>query len=98
MVLRFRLVSYLTDGLAVVVINHVIIIFLLADTAFIASRGGWLYCDDSRVTLANAKEVVVSFSLLSFSVEPFFFSLADCWHMKSQGKPAYVLYYKRVKP
>jgi len=41
-------------------------------TAFIASRGGWLYCDDSRVTQANAKEVV--------------------------GKPAYVLYYKRVKP
>ncbi|KAH9958814.1 hypothetical protein BC827DRAFT_540115 [Russula dissimulans] len=41
-------------------------------TAFIASRGGWLYCDDSRVSQANAKEVV--------------------------GKPAYVLYYKRVKP
>jgi len=40
-------------------------------TAFIASRGGWLYCDDSRVTTANAKDVV--------------------------GKPAYVLYYKRVK-
>lgn len=40
-------------------------------TAFIASRGGWLYCDDSRVSQANAKEVV--------------------------GKPAYVLYYKRVK-
>ncbi|KAI0296552.1 hypothetical protein B0F90DRAFT_1811293 [Multifurca ochricompacta] len=40
-------------------------------TAFIASRGGWLYCDDSRVTSANSKEVV--------------------------GKPAYVLYYKRVK-
>ncbi|KAI0259432.1 hypothetical protein BC834DRAFT_833549 [Gloeopeniophorella convolvens] len=40
-------------------------------TAFIASRGGWLYCDDSRVTPASSKEVV--------------------------GKPAYVLYYKRVK-
>jgi len=36
------------------------------DTAFIASRGGWLYCDDSRVTLANAKEVVVSFSCLCY--------------------------------
>lgn len=35
----------------------------LVDTAFIASRGGWLYCDDSRVTLANAKEVVVSLPL-----------------------------------
>lgn len=27
-------------------------------TAFIASRGGWLYCDDSRVQLTDAKEVV----------------------------------------
>ncbi|KAI8996409.1 cysteine proteinase [Trametes punicea] len=40
-------------------------------TAFIASRGGWLYCDDSRVTPAEAKDVV--------------------------GKPAYILFYKRVK-
>ncbi|KIJ65500.1 hypothetical protein HYDPIDRAFT_27500 [Hydnomerulius pinastri MD-312] len=40
-------------------------------TAFIASRGGWLYCDDSRVTSTDAKEVV--------------------------GRPAYVLYYKRIK-
>ena len=30
------------------------------DTAFIASRGNWLYCDDSRVSPANPKEVVVS--------------------------------------
>ncbi|OCH85882.1 cysteine proteinase [Obba rivulosa] len=27
-------------------------------TAFISSRGGWLYCDDSRVTQADAKDVV----------------------------------------
>ncbi|TFK48403.1 hypothetical protein OE88DRAFT_1664178 [Heliocybe sulcata] len=40
-------------------------------TAFISSRGGWMYCDDSRVTTADPKEVV--------------------------GKPAYVLYYKRIK-
>ncbi|KAI0642296.1 cysteine proteinase [Trametes meyenii] len=40
-------------------------------TAFIASRGGWLYCDDSRVTSADSKDVV--------------------------GKPAYILFYKRVK-
>ncbi|KAF9648660.1 cysteine proteinase [Thelephora ganbajun] len=40
-------------------------------TAFISSRGGWVYCDDSRVTQVDAKEVV--------------------------GKPAYILYYKRVK-
>ncbi|KAG6336456.1 hypothetical protein ID866_2627 [Astraeus odoratus] len=39
-------------------------------TAFIASRGGWLYCDDSRITTTYAREVV--------------------------GRPAYVLYYKRV--
>lgn len=38
---------------------------LFIDTAFIASRGGWLYCDDSRVTQANAKEVVVSCWLYS---------------------------------
>lgn len=41
-------------------VAHHVIVFL-ADTAFIASRGGWLYCDDSRVTSANAKDVVVSF-------------------------------------
>lgn len=40
-------------------------------TAFISSRGGWMYCDDSRVTQVDPKEVV--------------------------GKPAYILYYKRVK-
>ncbi|THH02988.1 hypothetical protein EW145_g6625 [Phellinidium pouzarii] len=41
-------------------------------TAFINSRGNWLYCDDSRIVAADAREVV--------------------------GKPAYVLYYKRIKP
>ncbi|KIK96766.1 hypothetical protein PAXRUDRAFT_10598 [Paxillus rubicundulus Ve08.2h10] len=40
-------------------------------TAFVASRGGWLYCDDSRIVTTDAKEVV--------------------------GRPAYVLYYKRIK-
>ena len=29
------------------------------DTAFVASRPGWLYCDDSRVTSIDSKEVVV---------------------------------------
>jgi hypothetical protein len=37
-----------------------------ADTAFIASRGGWLFCDDSRLTPANANEVVVSRYLSPF--------------------------------
>jgi hypothetical protein len=32
---------------------------VISDTAFIASRGGWLYCDDSRVQQTDAKEVVV---------------------------------------
>ncbi|KAI0701502.1 hypothetical protein BC835DRAFT_1323013 [Cytidiella melzeri] len=27
-------------------------------TAFISSRGGWLYCDDSRITTADPKDVV----------------------------------------
>ncbi|KAG2137582.1 uncharacterized protein EDB93DRAFT_1253593 [Suillus bovinus] len=40
-------------------------------TAFIASRGGWVYCDDSRVTPTDAKDIV--------------------------GRPAYVLYYKRIE-
>ncbi|KAI0339681.1 cysteine proteinase [Trametopsis cervina] len=40
-------------------------------TAFISSRGGWLYCDDSRITPADPKDVV--------------------------GKPAYILFYKRIK-
>ncbi|KAL5536690.1 DOA4 [Sanghuangporus sanghuang] len=40
-------------------------------TAFINSRGNWLYCDDSRISNADSREVV--------------------------GKPAYVLYYKRIK-
>ncbi|CAE6456128.1 unnamed protein product [Rhizoctonia solani] len=41
-------------------------------TAFIKSRGKWMYCDDSRITPADPKEVV--------------------------GKPAYILFYKRVPP
>ncbi|TFY51303.1 hypothetical protein EVJ58_g10640 [Rhodofomes roseus] len=41
-------------------------------TAFISSRGGWLYCDDSRISQADPKDVV--------------------------GKPAYMLFYKRIKP
>ncbi|KAG9000772.1 ubiquitin-specific protease doa4 [Tulasnella sp. JGI-2019a] len=41
-------------------------------TSFIASKGGWVYCDDSRLANANPKDVV--------------------------GKPAYILFYKRVRP
>lgn len=35
-----------------------------SDTAFINSRGQWLYCDDSRIAASEAKEVVVSRSSL----------------------------------
>ena len=48
---------------AIVSIVHVQVIHLLntlLDTAFIASRGGWLYCDDSSVKPADVKQVVVS--------------------------------------
>ncbi|KAG8926015.1 ubiquitin-specific protease doa4 [Tulasnella sp. 408] len=40
-------------------------------TAFIASKGGWIYCDDSRLSQANPQDVV--------------------------GRPAYILFYRRVK-
>lgn len=36
---------------------------LIIDTAFVNSRGQWLYCDDSRVAQSDAKEVVVSLSI-----------------------------------
>jgi hypothetical protein len=32
---------------------------VVKDTAFVANRGGWLYCDDSRVVPADPKDVVV---------------------------------------
>lgn len=66
---RLQVPPYRYDLYAVT--NHVGSLSSGHYTAFIASRGGWLYCDDSRITSADAKEVV--------------------------GKPAYVLYYKRVK-
>jgi len=40
-------------------------------TSFIASKGSWVYCDDSRLTYADPKDVV--------------------------GRPAYILFYRRVK-
>ncbi|KAF8757849.1 peptidase C19 family [Rhizoctonia solani] len=46
--------------------------FRRTNTAFVKSRGKWMYCDDSRITPAEPKEVV--------------------------GKPAYILFYKRVPP
>ncbi|THH17441.1 hypothetical protein EW146_g3362 [Bondarzewia mesenterica] len=66
---RLQIPPYRYDLYAVT--NHVGTLSSGHYTAFIASRGGWLYCDDSRITQADAKEIV--------------------------GKPAYVLYYKRVK-
>lgn len=60
----------------------------LADTAHVASRGQWLYCDDSRVVQADAKDVVVS------QIQSVLRLVA---HELEQAKPAYVLFYKRVK-
>lgn len=37
-----------------------IINIVTIDTAFISSRGGWVYCDDSSVKPTDAREVVVS--------------------------------------
>ena len=59
------------------------------DTAFVASRPGWLYCDDSRISAIDGREVVVR-------------ARASCVSemrltRSSQGRPAYVLYYRRVK-
>lgn len=39
----------------------------IIDTACISSRGGWLYCDDSRITSMEAQKVVVSSYWLSVS-------------------------------
>ena len=49
-----------------------------------------MYCDDSRVTQVDAKEVVVS---LPCDLPPSYMLTKSL----SQGKPAYILYYKRVK-
>jgi hypothetical protein len=59
----------------------------LADTAFVSSRGGWLYCDDSSVKPADAREVVVSPPLM----------LAYLYLTLLQNKQAYMLFYKRTK-
>ena len=49
--------------------GHCLVLFLIdrpkkpdafADTAFINARGGWQYCDDSRITPADNREIVVS--------------------------------------
>lgn len=50
--------------------NFMILIIVFLDTAFVSSRGKWLYCDDSRITEANPKDVVVSL-LVSLHITPF---------------------------
>ena len=40
------------------------------DTAFIASRGGWMSCDDSSVRPVDPKQVVVSFFLMPSNETP----------------------------
>ena len=48
--------------------------FKSSDTAFIASRGGWMYCDDSSVKPVDSKQVVVR--IISSCFPPCFFSNA----------------------
>jgi hypothetical protein len=50
---------------------HFFVDLLFPDTSFVASRGGWMYCDDSRVTPVDANQVVVS-QLNVNEREPFF--------------------------
>ena len=40
-------------------------------TAFVNSRGNWLYCDDSRISNTDAREVVVSFRLYRYFMPVF---------------------------
>jgi ubiquitin carboxyl-terminal hydrolase 8 len=61
------------------------------DTAFVASRGGWMYCDDSSVKHVDPKQVVVSFFAADAILRD-----ADSIFIK-QGQKAYVLFYKRVR-
>lgn len=61
----------------------------LVDTACISSRGGWLYCDDSRITAMDAQKVVVSNHCFSFTLTRA--------HKAAQDKRAYILFYKRTK-
>jgi len=37
--------------------------FFCVDTSFVASRGGWMYCDDSSIKSVEPKSVIVSFFL-----------------------------------
>ncbi len=39
-----------------------------SDTAFIASRGGWMYCDDSNVKPVDPKQVVVRQTFLFIGI------------------------------
>lgn len=41
--------------------------FCFLDTAYIASRGGWMLCDDSSVKQCDPKQVVVSAFPCSYS-------------------------------
>jgi ubiquitin carboxyl-terminal hydrolase 8 len=61
--------------------------WLFLDTAFISTREGWAYCDDSSVKKTDFKEVVVSHlnDVVVFHL------------MFLQGRPAYILFYKRAK-
>lgn len=65
------------------------------DTAFVNSSKGWKYCDDSKITPASERDVVVS-------VATWFSENLDayCTVRPLQNKPAhaYILWYKRTLP
>jgi ubiquitin carboxyl-terminal hydrolase 8 len=74
--------------IASIVFLHIVLVCLhQTDTAFIASRGGWLYCDDSSVKKTDAREVVVGLGAIfvQYALTP----------LKSRS--AYVLFYKRTR-
>lgn len=55
-----------------------------------------MYCEDSRITSTDERKVVVSiFDFVDSNPSPLNGILTNCFLIK--GKPAYVLYYKRVK-
>lgn len=58
------------------------VLTMCADTAFISSQGGWLYCDDSVVKSVDPRQVVVScvlpLKLLRLSYEDYRENLPTC--------------------
>lgn len=82
MVITFVDIAICADGRACMCI---------VDTAFIASRGGWLLCDDSSVKSVDPRQVVVGAN--SSFLSPLDLSA----NLTLQSQRAYVLFYKRTR-